>query len=102
MEFSAKPLLKTYSDELKRQQAEAANQTTKEIKSGKGSAQTAYKVATIDNDLSALSHQYPLIFFTEQFLSRSLRVLAQARSSLIRFDGSSMFDRNWVCHKTLF
>ena len=43
-----------------------------------------------------LSRQYPLVFFAEQFIGQSLRVLAEARSNLIRFDGSSMFDRDWV------
>ena len=41
----------------------------------------------------------PLVFFAEQFLARSLKMLGHARSNLIRFDGSSMFDRNWVSNE---
>lgn len=92
----AKPLLQEYMDDLKRQQAAIDAATLKDTKSGKSQSLSANTHASLNSDISALSRCFPLVFFAEQFLARSLKILAQARSNLIRFDGSSMFDRNWV------
>lgn len=103
MENEARPFLKSYADEFKRQQtASVENQPVRDNKTVKGSAQTIRTLTGHDNALQNYSRQYPLVLYTEQFLSRSIKVLAQARSSLIRFDGSSMFDRNWVTVCFLF
>jgi hypothetical protein len=85
-------------EEFKKQQAAIEASTPKDGKCGKKpiahSAMTTH--AVIENDTLGLSRLFPLVFFAEQFLARSLKILAQSRSNLIRFDGSSMFDRNWV------
>jgi hypothetical protein len=72
--------------------------TTKEGKTGKQQQQahSANTHSLVNNDTLILSRYFPLVFFAEQFLARSLKILAQSRSNLVRFDGSSMFDRNWV------
>jgi hypothetical protein len=93
---SAKPLLQSYMEEFKRQQAALDALTTKDGKGGKQQTHSANTHSLLDNNAIALSRHFPLIFFAEQFLARSLKILAQSRSNLIRFDGSSMFDRNWV------
>ena len=93
IDSSGKPLLQNYTESFKRQQA------TQESKSGKVQVNSAH--SRLDGDALLASQQYPLIFFAEQFLARSLKILAQARSNLIRFDGSSMFDRNWVRQSSL-
>jgi hypothetical protein len=85
-------------EEFKKQQAAIEASTPKDGKCGKKpiahSATTTHSL--IENDTLGLSRLFPLVFFAEQFLARSLKILAQSRSNLIRFDGSSMFDRNWV------
>jgi hypothetical protein len=83
-------------EEFKRQQAAHDTATTKDGKCGKQQPHSAITHSSHDNDISTLSRYFPLVFFAEQFLARSLKILAQARSHLVRFDGSSMFDRNWV------
>jgi hypothetical protein len=83
-------------EEFKRQQAAVDTMTTKEAKCGKQPSHSANARSLHDNNTSTLSRYFPLVFFAEQFLARSLKILAQARSHLVRFDGSSMFDRNWV------
>jgi exonuclease VII large subunit len=93
---SAKPLLQSYMEEFKKQQAALDALTTKEGKSGKQQLHSANTHSLREHDTSGLSRYFPLVFFAEQFLARSLKILAQSRSNLIRFDGSSMFDRNWV------
>ena len=94
IQTSAKPLLQKYTEEFKRQQAALEATTNKESKCGKGSTHIH-----VDGEILSMSRYFPLIFYAEQFLARSLKTLAQARSNLIRFDGSSMFDRNWVCSR---
>lgn len=58
-----------------------------------------FLIETWARPLLQKSTSNPLIFFAEQFLSRSLKILGQERSNLIRFDGSSMFDRHWVSNE---
>jgi hypothetical protein len=93
---SAKPLLQTYMEEFKKKQAALDASITKEGKRGKQPSHSATTHSLVNNDTLVLSRYFPLVFFAEQFLARSLKILAQSRSNLIRFDGSSMFDRNWV------
>jgi hypothetical protein len=93
---AATPLIRTYTEELKRQQSTLDSTTVNEPKCGKTHASTAHAHLFADANKSIMSNHYPLIFFAEQFLAQSLKILAQARSNLIRFDGSSMYDRNWV------
>lgn len=81
---------------FKKQQAALDAATPKDGKCGKKSINSATTRSLIENDTFELSRNFPLVFFAEQFLARSLKILAQSRSNLIRFDGSSMFDRNWV------
>lgn len=100
IDTSAKPLLQTYTEEFKRLQAAQETPSHTENKSGKGPAHSAHPHSRPDGATAA--QQYPLIFFAEQFLAQSLKILAQARSNLIRFDGSSMFDRNWVRRRSSF
>ncbi|CAM2697277.1 unnamed protein product [Rotaria socialis] len=92
---SAEPLLQTYMEDFKRQQAAVDAMTFKDTKQGKQPSHSANSHSSLGNDTLGLSRHFPLVFFAEQFLTRSLKILAQARSNLIRFDGSSMFDRNW-------
>ncbi|CAF2892388.1 unnamed protein product [Rotaria sp. Silwood2] len=92
---SAKPLLQSYMEEFKRQQAALDVVAAKETKHVKQQSHSANTHSLLANDTLGLSRYFPLVFFAEQFLARSLKILAQARSNLIRFDGSSMFDRNW-------
>lgn len=93
---SAKPLLQNYMEEFKKQQAAHDTMTSKQGKCGKQQVHSANIHSLQHNETATLSRYFPLIFFAEQFLARSLKILAQSRSNLIRFDGSSMFDRNWV------
>jgi hypothetical protein len=86
-------------EEFKKQQAVLDALTTKEGKCGKQQIHSATTHSLVDNDIAVLSRYFPLVFFAEQFLARSLKILAQSRSHLIRFDGSSIFDRNWVYKK---
>ncbi|CAF3330500.1 unnamed protein product [Rotaria sp. Silwood1] len=97
---SAKPLLQSYMEEFKRQQAALDAIAAKEGKHVKQQSLSANIHSSLDNDTSGLSRYFPLVFFAEQFLARSLKILAQARSNLIRFDGASMFDRNWSAKTT--
>jgi exonuclease VII large subunit len=93
---SAKPLLQSYMEELKRQQTTVDTVTTKDGKSRKQQSHSADAHSLLDNNTFTLSRYFPLVFFAEHFLARSLKILAQGRSNLIRSDGSSLFDRNWV------
>jgi len=93
---SAKPLLQNYMDEFKKQQAAQETTSTKDGKCGKHPVPNSAARALANSQTAALSQQFPLVFFAEQFLARSLKILAQSRSNLVRFNGSSMFDRNWV------
>ena len=96
---SAKPLLQSYMEAYKKQQAALEASMAKDSQSAKKPSHSAMTRSRMEGDAVDLSRNFPLVFFAEQFLARSLKVLAQSRSNLIRFDGSSMFDRNWV---TLF
>ena len=93
---SAKPLLQSYIEAFKKQQAALEASAAKDGKSAKKATHSATMRSVTDGEASEVSRHFPLVFFAEQFLARSLKVLAQSRSNLIRFDGSSMFDRNWV------
>lgn len=96
---SAKPLLQSYTEAFKKQQVAFEASIPKDSQSAKKPTHSALSRSRLDGDALDLSRNFSLVFFAEQFLARSLKVLAQSRSNLIRFDGSSMFDRNWV---TLF
>ena len=85
-------------EEFKKHQAAMDAAVPKDGKCGKkplGHSATITR-SMLESDALGLSRVFPLVFFAEQFLARSLKILAQSRSNLIRFDGSSMFDRNWV------
>ena len=92
----ATSLLQNYTEAFKRHEATLEQAIPKEGTCGKTKAHTAHPPSSIDKTTPMLSRHYPLVFFAEQFLGQSLRILAEARSNLIRFDGSSMFDRDWV------
>lgn len=81
---------------FKKQQATLEASMSKDSQSTKKPSHSAMTRSRMENDTLDFSRNFPLVFFAEQFLARSLKVLAQSRSNLIRFDGSSMFDRNWV------
>ena len=89
-------MLQSYIEAFKKQQAALEASTAKDGKSAKKPTNSGTRRSVMESDTLEVSRHFPLVFFAEQFLARSLKVLAQSRSNLIRFDGSSMFDRNWV------
>ncbi|CAF0806939.1 unnamed protein product [Adineta steineri] len=93
---TAKPILQDFMDELKRQQTVVDNSIIKDAKNRKQQSHSADPhSSSLENNTLTSSYYFPLVFFAEHLLARSLKILAQARSNLIRSDGSSLFDRNW-------
>ncbi|CAF1268835.1 unnamed protein product, partial [Didymodactylos carnosus] len=99
----AQPFVQSYVQEFKRgQQQSASSQGDSASNHGTGVINTIGQekqqhqpLLPFDNDTLSLSTNFPLLLFTEQLLERSLQTMAQARASLVKFDGSAMYDRNW-------